>query len=277
MTTFEPSSAAGAVSDSRRDVIEEPYYVAVGHEVEVFERCHRRGLPVLLKGPTGCGKTRFVEHMAWRLGRPLVTVACHDDLSASDLTGRYLIRGGETIWVDGPLAVAARIGAICYLDEVVEAREDTIVVIHPLTDDRKVLPVDKTGEVIVAAHGFQLVASYNPGYQHALKDLKPSTRQRFVSLDFDFPAAAIEAQIVAHESGVKSSVAASLVEVAHRVRRLRDQGLAEGPGTRLLVSAGRLIAEGIPRARACQVAIAAALTDDPDLLAAIGDIIDTTM
>ncbi len=277
MTTFEPSSAAGAVSDSRRDVIEEPYYVAVGHEVEVFERCHRRGLPVLLKGPTGCGKTRFVEHMAWRLGRPLVTVACHDDLSASDLTGRYLIRGGETVWVDGPLAVAARIGAICYLDEVVEAREDTIVVIHPLTDDRKVLPVDKTGEVIVAAHGFQLVASYNPGYQHALKDLKPSTRQRFVSLDFDFPAAAIEAQIVAHESGVKSSVAASLVEVAHRVRRLRDQGLAEGPGTRLLVSAGRLIAEGIPRARACQVAIAAALTDDPDLLAAIGDIIDTTM
>lgn len=277
MTTSESSSAIGSAPISRDNVISEPYYVAVGHEVEVFERCHRRGLPVLLKGPTGCGKTRFVEHMAWRLGRPLVTVACHDDLSASDLTGRYLIRGGETIWVDGPLAVAARIGAICYLDEVVEAREDTIVVIHPLTDDRKVLPVDKTGEAIVAAPGFQLVASYNPGYQHALKDLKPSTRQRFVSLDFDFPAAAIEAQIVAHESGVKSSVAVSLVEVAHRVRRLRDQGLAEGPGTRLLVSAGRLIAEGIPRARACQVAIAAALTDDPDMLAAIGDIIDTTM
>jgi nitric oxide reductase NorQ protein len=215
--------------------------------------------------------------MAWKLGRPLVTVACHDDLSASDLTGRYLIRGGETIWVDGPLAVAARVGAICYLDEVVEAREDTIVVIHPLTDDRKVLPVDKTGETIVAAPGFQLVASYNPGYQHAIKDLKPSTRQRFVSLDFDFPAKSIEAQIVAHESGVKQSVAASLVEVAHRVRRLRDQGLAEGPGTRLLVSAGRLIAEGIPQSRACQVAIAAALTDDPDLLSAIGDIIDTTM
>ncbi len=277
MTTSESSSAIGSAPISRDNVISEPYYVAVGHEVEVFERCHRRGLPVLLKGPTGCGKTRFVEHMAWRLGRPLVTVACHDDLSASDLTGRYLIRGGETIWVDGPLAVAARTGAICYLDEVVEAREDTIVVIHPLTDDRKVLPVDKTGEAIVAAPGFQLVASYNPGYQHALKDLKPSTRQRFVSLDFDFPAAAIEAQIVAHESGVKSSVAVSLVEVAHRVRRLRDQGLAEGPGTRLLVSAGRLIAEGIPRARACQVAIAAALTDDPDMLAAIGDIIDTTM
>lgn len=273
MTISESSAAAppSAVPST------EPYYVAVGHEVEIFERCHRRGLPVLLKGPTGCGKTRFVEHMAWRLGRPLVTVACHDDLSASDLTGRYLIRGGETLWVDGPLAVAARIGAICYLDEVVEAREDTVVVIHPLTDDRKLLPIDKTGEMVVAAPGFQLVASYNPGYQHAIKDLKPSTRQRFVSLDFDYPEAAIEARIVAHESGVKASVAASLVEVAHRVRRLRDQGLAEGPGTRLLVSAGRLIAEGIASERACQVAIGAALTDDPDLLAAIGDIIDTTM
>ena len=272
--TISDSAIAAPVPDA---LSTEPYYVSVGHEVEIFERCHKRGLPVLLKGPTGCGKTRFVEHMAWRLGRPLVTVACHDDLSASDLTGRYLIRGGETVWVDGPLAVAARAGAICYLDEVVEAREDTIVVIHPLTDDRKLLPIHKTGELIDAAPGFQLVASYNPGYQHAIKDLKPSTRQRFVSLDFDFPAASIEAQIVAHESGVKQSVAASLVEVAHRVRRLRDQGLAEGPGTRLLVSAGRLIAEGIPSARACQVAIGAALTDDPDLLSAIGDIIDTTM
>jgi nitric oxide reductase NorQ protein len=255
----------------------EPYYLAVGREVEVFERCHARGLPVLLKGPTGCGKTRFVEHMAWRLKRPMITVACHDDLSASDLTGRYLMRGGETIWTDGPLAVAARIGAICYLDEVVEAREDTVVVIHPLTDDRKVLPVDKTGELIVAAPGFQLVASYNPGYQHAIKDLKPSTRQRFVSIDFDYPAADAEAQIVAHESGVKKSVAVSLVDVAHRVRRLRDQGLAEVPGTRLLIAAGRLIAEGIPKALACRVAISAALTDDPDLGSAIGDIIDTTM
>jgi nitric oxide reductase NorQ protein len=270
-----PSVVSAPVLRGKLDV--EPYYVATDHEVEIFERCHRRGLPVLLKGPTGCGKTRFVQHMAWRLGRPLVTVACHDDLSASDLTGRYLIRGGETIWIDGPLAVAARTGAICYLDEIVEAREDTVVVIHPLTDDRKILPVDKTGEVIAAAPGFQLVASYNPGYQHAIKDLKPSTRQRFVSLDFNFPSATIEAQIVAHEAGLKRSVATSLVDVAHRVRRLRDQGLAEGPGTRLLVSAGRLIAEGTPPARACQVAIAAALTDDPDLLSAIGDIIDTTM
>jgi nitric oxide reductase NorQ protein len=255
----------------------EPYYLSVGHEVAIFERCHRRGLPVLLKGPTGCGKTRFVEHMAWRLGRPLVIIVCHDDLSASDLTGRYLIRGGETVWIDGPLAVAARMGAICYMDELVEAREDSIIVIHPLTDDRRVLPVDKTGELITAAPGFQLVASYNPGYQHAIKDLKPSTRQRFVALDFDFPEAAVEARIVAHETGVKQSVASALVETAHRVRRLRDQGLAEGPGTRLLVSAGRLISEGIGARQACQVAIAAALTDDPDLLAAITDIIDTTM
>lgn len=273
MTTFEPAITAPLVAEPGT----EPYYVPVGHEIEIFERCHRRGLPVLLKGPTGCGKTRFVEHMAWRLGRPLVTVACHDDLSASDLIGRYLIKGGETLWIDGPLAAAARAGAICYLDEVVEAREDTIVVIHPLTDDRKILPIDRTGEILTAAPGFQLVASYNPGYQHAIKDLKPSTRQRFVSLDFEYPAAATEAKIVAHESGVKASVAASLVDVAHRVRRLRDQGLAEGPGTRLLVSAARLIAEGIPGNRACQVAMAAALTDDPDLLSAIGDIIDTTM
>jgi len=277
MTIPEPVPPVLSARALRGELDAEPYYVATGHEVEIFERCHRRGLPVLLKGPTGCGKTRFVQHMAWRLGRPLVTVACHDDLSASDLTGRYLIRGGETVWIDGPLAVAARTGAICYLDEIVEAREDTVVVIHPLTDDRKILPVDKTGELIVAAPGFQLVASYNPGYQHAIKDLKPSTRQRFVSLDFSFPSATVEAQIVAHEAGLKRSIATSLVDVAHRVRRLRDQGLAEGPGTRLLVSAGRLIAEGTPPAHACQVAIAAPLTDDPDLLSAIGDIIDTTM
>jgi nitric oxide reductase NorQ protein len=277
MTIPEPVPSVLSARALRGELDAEPYYVATGHEVEIFERCHRRGLPVLLKGPTGCGKTRFVQHMAWRLGRPLVTVACHDDLSASDLTGRYLIRGGETVWIDGPLAVAARTGAICYLDEIVEAREDTVVVIHPLTDDRKILPVDKTGELIVAAPGFQLVASYNPGYQHAIKDLKPSTRQRFVSLDFSFPSATLEAQIVAHEAGLKRSVATSLVDVAHRVRRLRDQGLAEGPGTRLLVSAGRLIAEGTSPAHACQVAIAAPLTDDPDLLSAIGDIIDTTM
>jgi nitric oxide reductase NorQ protein len=231
----------------------------------------------MLKGPTGCGKTRFVEHMAWRIGRPLVTIACHDDLSTSDLTGRYLIQGGETIWVDGPLTTAVRAGAICYLDEVVEARQDTTVVIHPLTDDRRYLPIEKTGELVEAAPGFQLVLSYNPGYQHAIKDLKPSTRQRFVALTFDYPPARVEAEIVEHESGVKRSMATSLVTIAERVRRLREQGLAEGPGTRLLVATGRLIAGGIPVTDACRVALAAPLTDDPDLLAAIFDLIDATV
>lgn len=255
----------------------EPYYLPIGREVDVFRMCHERGLPVMLKGPTGCGKTRFVEHMAWRLGRPLITVACHDDLSASDLTGRYLLRGDETVWVDGPLTTAARTGAICYLDEVVEARQDTLVVIHPLTDDRRILPIDKTGELIPAAPGFQLVISYNPGYQHAIKDLKPSTRQRFVSLEFDYPDPKVEAEIIAHESGVARRVAADLVALAIKVRRLKDQGLAEGPGTRLLVSTARLIASGIPAADACAAAIVAPLTDDPDLHAAIADLVVATL
>ncbi len=240
-------------------------------------RATRAALAVMLRGPTGCGKTRFVQHMAWRLGRPLVTVACHDDLSASDLTGRYLIRGAETVWTDGPLTRAARIGAICYLDEVVEARQDTIVVIHPLTDDRKVLPIEKTGELIEAAPGFQLVASYNPGYQHALKDLKPSTRQRFVTLEFDFPAPAAETEIVMHESGVSRPQAAALVQLAGQIRRLKERGLTEGPGTRLLVAAARLIASGVTAQAACRSAIVSALTDDPDLLAAIRDLVDATM
>jgi len=251
----------------------EPFYVASGNEVEVFEQCHRSGLPVMLKGPTGCGKTRFVEHVAWRLQRPLVTVACHDDLSSSDLTGRYLIRGGETVWVDGPLTAAARMGAICYLDEVVEARQDTVVVIHPLTDDRRLLPIEKTGEIIEAAPGFQLVVSYNPGYQHAMKDLKPSTRQRFVALEFDFPPADREAEIVVHEGGVDAAAARRLVQLAASVRRLRDQGLAEVPSTRLLVSTARLMAGGIDAATACRAAFVAPLTDDPDLLAAISDLV----
>jgi nitric oxide reductase NorQ protein len=254
----------------------EPFYVASGDEVRVFERCHARGLPVMLKGPTGCGKTRFVEHVAWRLGRPLVTVACHDDLAASDLTGRYLIRGGETVWVDGPLTTAARLGAICYLDEVVEARQDTVVVIHPLTDDRRLLPIDKTGEIIEAAPGFQLVISYNPGYQHAMKDLKPSTRQRFVALEFDFPPAEREAEIVAHEGGVDVAAARRLVKLAAGVRRLRDQGLAEVPSTRLLVATARLMAGGIEAPAACRAAFVAPLTDDPDLLAAISDLVAAT-
>ncbi len=255
----------------------EPFYLPVGDEVAVFEQCHRQGLAVMLKGPTGCGKTRFVEHMAWRLGRPLLTVACHEDLSATDLTGRWLVRGGETVWQDGPLARAARQGAICYLDEVVEARQDVVVVIHPLTDDRRMLPIEKTGELVEAAPGFQLVVSYNPGYQHALKDLKPSTRQRFVALDFDFPPPGLERHVVAHEGGVDAATAAALVELAVRIRRLRNRGLAELPSSRLLVATARLIAGGIAPAQACRAALVAPLTDDPDLLAAIGDLVAATL
>ena len=255
----------------------EPFFLSVGDEVAVFEECHRRGLAVMLKGPTGCGKTRFVLHMAWRLQRPLITVACHDDLSASDLTGRWLVRGGETVWQDGPLARAARLGAICYLDEVVEARQDVVVVIHPLTDDRRMLPIEKTGELVEAAPGFQLVISYNPGYQHVLKDLKPSTRQRFVSLEFDFPPAELERRIVVHEGGVDEPTARARVELGRRVRRLRDRGLAEVPSSRLLVTTARLIAGGIAPAQACRAALMGPLTDDPDLLAAIGDLISTSL
>ena len=268
-----PLAARNLPDGLRHPDREEPFYLAAGNEIAVFEECHRRGLAVMLKGPTGCGKTRFVEHMAWRLRLPLATVACHDDLTASDLTGRWLVRGGETVWQDGPLARAARVGAICYLDEVVEARQDVIVVIHPLTDDRRILPLEKTGELLEAAPGFQLVVSYNPGYQHVLKDLKPSTRQRFVSLDFDFPPADIERRVVMHEGGVDDAMAGTLVELGRRVRRLRDRGLAEVPSSRLLVSTARLIAGGINPVEAAQVGLMGPLTDDPDLLAAIGDLI----
>ena len=254
-----------------------PYYVATGEEVEIFSMCHERGLPVMLKGPTGCGKTRFVEHMAWRLQRPLVTIACHDDLSASDLTGRYLIRGGETIWQDGALTLAARHGALCYLDEVVESRQDVVVVIHPLSDHRRLLPIEKRGEIVEAAPGFQLVASYNPGYQHALKELKPSTRQRFVMIDFDFPPAEVEREIVMHEGRVDADTAARLTELAMRVRRLRDRGLPEVPSTRVLIAAARLIARGIAPQVACRAALAGPLTDDPDVLAAVRDLVSATI
>lgn len=263
--------------DSLRMPVEEPFYVAQGDEVFIFEQCHARGLAVMLKGPTGCGKTRFVEHMAWRLDRPLVTVACHDDLAASDLTGRYLVRGGETVWQDGPLTMAARSGAICYLDEVVESRQDTVVVIHPLTDHRRLLPVEKTGELIEAAEGFQLVVSYNPGYQHVLKDLKPSTRQRFVALDFDFPEPEREAEIVARESGTNAAMARQLVILGGRLRNLRDRGLAEVPSTRLLIATGRLIAGGIAVKTACRTGLVAPLSDDADLLGAMHDLVDLTM
>jgi nitric oxide reductase NorQ protein len=256
---------------------EAPFYLATGDEIAVFETCHARGLPLMLKGPTGCGKTRFVEHMAWRLGRPLVTVACHDDLSASDLTGRYLIRGSDTVWLDGPLTLAARLGAICYLDEIIEARQDTVVVIHPLTDDRRILPLDKTGEILDAAPGFQLVVSYNPGYQHGLKDLKPSTRQRFVALEFNFPAPEVEAEIVGHEGGVARDTAVALVTLTNRLRQLGERGLAEVPSTRLIIATARLVSGGIPIRAACHAALLGPLTDDPDLLAAMHDLVSSTM
>ena len=269
--------ANGALHDGARLPGREPYYLPVGGEVSIFEQCHARRLAVMLKGPTGCGKTRFVEYMAWRLGRPLVTVACHDDLSASDLTGRFLVRGGETVWQDGPLTRAARLGALCYLDEVVEARQDTVVVIHPLTDHRRLLPIEKTGELVEAADGFGLVVSYNPGYQHVLKDLKPSTRQRFVALEFSFPPPEREVEVVQHESGVDRATAHTLVTLGGRLRHLRDRGLAEVPSTRLLVATARLIAGGIAPQTACRVGLVAPLSDDADLVAAMHDLVDLTM
>lgn len=260
-----------------RQAKSEPFYLPHDNEVEIFEQCHRNQLAVMLKGPTGCGKTRFVEHMAWKLGRPLITVSCHDDLAASDLTGRYLVRGGETVWQDGPLTMAARHGAICYLDEVVESRQDTVVVIHPLTDHRRILPIEKTGELIEAAEGFQLVVSYNPGYQHVLKDLKPSTRQRFVALGLDFPKAEQEAEIVARESKVDAATARQLVALAGHLRNLRDRGLVEIPSTRLLVAVGRLVVSGIALKTACHVGLIAPLSDDADLVEAMRDLVELTM
>jgi nitric oxide reductase NorQ protein len=254
----------------------EPYYLASGREVEIFEQCHARHLAVMLKGPTGCGKTRFVEYMAWRLERPLITVSCHDDLTASDLIGRFLVRHDGTQWQDGPVTRAVREGALCYLDEVVEARQDTVVVIHPLTDHRRLLPIDKTGELIAAAPGFQLVVSYNPGYQHLLKDLKPSTRQRFVALDFDFPSLDREVAIVRQESAADHATAHALVSLGHRLRALQDRGLAEVPSTRLLIAAARLIVHGIDARDACRSAIVSPLSDEPTLVSAMRDLVDAS-
>ncbi len=251
---------------------DEPYFEPVGDEIKVFEAAYNNQLPVLLKGPTGCGKTRFMEHMAWRLKRPLITVSCHDDLTASDLVGRYLISGGETIWVDGPLASAVRCGGICYLDEIVEARKDTTVVIHPLGDDRRVLPMEKRGEIIEAGPDFCLAISYNPGYQSVLKDLKQSTRQRFVALEFDYPNAEIERKIITNETGIEDSLAAQLVKFAHMTRNLKGQGLDEGASTRLLVHAAKLIASDIDPVTACSGAIAQAITDDDEMLQAVNEL-----
>lgn len=253
---------------------EEPFYQSVDNEIEMFEAAAKAGLPVLLKGPTGCGKTRFVEHMAWKLGRPLVTVSCHDDLTTADLIGRYLIVGDETVWVDGPLAAAVRAGAICYLDEIVEARKDTTVVIHPLADARRVLNIDKHGEQVEAPPEFMLVISYNPGYQSVLKEIKPSTRQRFVAFDFDYPSPAVEAKIVAAEGGVSEDIAQKLVKLGHMTRNLKGAGLDEGASTRLLVHAAQLIATGVSPQAACTAAVARSLSDDPDMTASLQDLVN---
>ena len=272
-------------------VDEEPYYVSVSDEIELFEAAYESKIPVLLKGPTGCGKTRFIEHMAWRLGRPvtavkrnrgqgnengaipLVTIACHEDLTASDLVGRYLLEGEETKWIDGPLTRAVKAGGICYLDEIVEARKDTTVLIHPLTDHRRFLPIEKRGQVVEAADGFLLCISYNPGYQSALKDLKHSTRQRFVSLEFNYPTREVEAQVVQHESGVSPEMADSLAKLGEKVRNLKDHGLQEGASTRLLIYAGKLINQGITPRRACQIAVVWGVTDDFEVQESIEEVV----
>ncbi len=265
------STHAIAVEEYRPE--HEPYYHPQGDEIDLFEAAAAGRIPLLLKGPTGCGKTRFVEHMAWRLRRPLVTVSCHDDLTASDLVGRYLVKGGEVVWVDGPLTRAVKVGAICYLDEIVEARKDTTVVIHPLADDRRYLTVEKTGQVYPAHPDFCLVISYNPGYQSVLKELKTSTRQRFVSLGFEYPEPQVEAQVVAHETGLDPDRCRQLVRLAEMTRNLKEQGLEEGASTRLLVHCGRLIASGIEARRACEVAVALTLSDDPEMVASVEEMV----
>ena len=269
---------------------EEPYYVPVADEIELFEAAYKQRLPLIFKGPTGCGKTRFVEYMAYRLGveltkatksadnedglnLPLITIACHEDLTASDLVGRYLLEGDQTVWIDGPLTRAVKVGGICYLDEVVEARKDTTVLIHPLTDHRRILPVEKRGELLEAAEGFLLVLTYNPGYQSALKDLKHSTRQRFVSIEFDYPPVDLEAQIVEHEAGIDKDTAYQLAKLGEKIRNLKEHGLGEGASTRLLIYAGKLIAQGIPARRACQVSVNWAVTDDHSIQQSITEII----
>ena len=278
---------------------EEPYYLPVADEVELFEAAYRQKIPVILKGPTGCGKTRFVEYMCYRLGHPLtkttrrskksggnspspngdniplVTIACHEDLTASDLVGRYLLEGEETVWIDGPLTRAVKAGGICYLDEIVEARKDTTVIIHPLTDHRRILPVEKRGELLQAADGFLLVLSYNPGYQSALKDLKHSTRQRFVAIEFDYPPRDMEAEIVRHESGVDKATSLQLAKLGEKVRNLKEHGLQEGASTRLLIYAGQLITQGIKPRRACQVAVNWAVTDDTSVHRSIEELVSS--
>ncbi len=297
MTTAKETNASFREMRIEEYVLhDEPFYVPVSDEIELFEAAYSQKIPVLLKGPTGCGKTRFVEHMAWRLSRPmaatsrrgkaargeenghsipLITVACHEDLTASDLVGRYLLEGEETKWIDGPLTRAVKVGAICYMDEIVEARKDTTVLIHPLTDHRRVLPIEKRGQIMEAHDGFLLCMSYNPGYQSALKDLKHSTRQRFISIEFDYPDRDREAEIIEHEAGVSASTAASLALLGEKIRNLRDHGLSEGSSTRLLIYAGKLINQGISSRRACQVAIVWGVTDDSEIQKSMEEVVSS--
>ena len=251
-----------------------PFYLARGYEEQIFKASFEQGLSLLLKGPTGCGKTRFIEAMAHTLGRELITVACHEDLTAADLVGRYLLQGGDTVWIDGPLTRAVRTGAICYLDEVVEARQDTTVVLHPLSDHRRQLPIDRLGITLDAAPGFCLVISYNPGYQSVLKDLKDSTRQRMVAIELDFPPPDVEVKVVAHEAGVAIELAEHLVRLGGAIRRLDAAGLREVASTRVLIAAGRLVAAGIPLREAAKAAVAGPLTDDHQLTAGLVELVE---
>ena len=272
MSTFARTLTAKTLQPEARLIEHEPYYEPAANEIALFEAAVASQIPVLLKGPTGCGKTRFMEYIAWKLQRPLITVSCHDDLTASDLVGRYLITNNETVWVDGPLAHAVRVGGICYLDEVVEARKDTTVVIHPLADDRRILPIEKHGELLRAPKEFVLAMSYNPGYQSVLKELKQSTRQRFVGIEFNYPGETLEAKIVATETGLDTANTSKLLKLAHMTRNLKGNGLDEGASTRLLVHAAKLILRGIAPRVACHGAIAEALTDDAEMLRAIDEL-----
>jgi nitric oxide reductase NorQ protein len=266
-----------AMTDKTQYLVQqEPFYQAQGKEVALYEAAYAARLPVMVKGPTGCGKSRFVEYMAWKLGRPLITVACNEDMTASDLVGRYLLEANGTRWLDGPLTTAARIGAICYLDEIVEARQDTTVVIHPLTDHRRTLPLDKKGELVQAHPDFQLVISYNPGYQSLMKDLKQSTKQRFTAFDFDYPAPELETGIIAKETGLAEGTAAKLVKIGQAGRNLKGHGLDEGISTRLLVYAATLIKRGVDARDACRMALVRPITDDADIRATLDHAIDTT-
>lgn len=269
MTDFDESNGQAGISPDR-----EPYYLPVADEVELFSAAYEKRIPLMLTGPTGCGKTRFVEAMAHRLQRPLITVACHEDLFASDLLGRYLLINDETVWSDGPLSRAVRCGAICYLDEIVEARKDTTVVLHPLADDRRTLFIEKKGEAVPAHPDFLLVISYNPGYQSVMKDLKPSTRQRFAAINFSYPAPDKETVIVAHEGGIAPETAEKLVALGGKIRSMRDSGLAEGASTRLLIHAAKLMAGGVSARAACRAAVAGPLSDEAGLIATMNDLID---